>query len=123
MEKIKLFIVDDNIAARAMLTNMIKTQDDMEIVGESGSGKASIPLIEQSKPDVILLEVETGDSMQLNEIMAQIRNVDTNIRVIVCAAPNADELITPITEAGAEDFIKKPYNKVNLFRTIRSAIS
>ena len=119
MEKIKVFVVDDNQAARAMLSHMIDTQSDMETVGEGGSGKASLPLIEKIKPDVVMLEVETGDVLALNEIMTQIRSIDPNIHVIVCAAPNADELVDPLTASGAEDFIKKPYNKANIFRTIR----
>ena len=122
MEKIKVFVVDDNIAARAMLMNMIKTQSDMEIVGEGGSAKASVMLIAEARPDVVMLEMETGEIFELNEFMAQVRNISPDIRVIICAAKGDDELVTPVTESGAKDFIRKPYNRLNLFRTIRHAM-
>ena len=123
MGKIKVFIIDDNVAARTMLSNMINTQDDMEVVGQGGSGQSSVPLIGDTQPDVALLEIETGDVIAINDIMAQIKAVDPKIHVVICASPNAGDLITPMNEIGAEDFIRKPYNRFNLFRTIRNVMS
>jgi len=123
MEKIKIFIVDDNLAARNMLKHMIETQGDMEIVGEGGSGKASVPMIEQTAPDVVLLEVEAGGGLAIEEVMAQIKRVNPAIHVIFCAAPNDDGLIAPLMGSGAEDFIRKPYNSVSLLRTIRHVVN
>jgi len=123
MGKIKVFIVDDNFAARTMLINMINSQDDMEVVGQGGSGQTAVPSIGDTQPDVALLEIETGDVIAINDIMAQIKAVDPKIHVIICASPNTEDLITPMNEIGAEDFIRKPYNRINLFRTIRNVMN
>ena len=122
MEKIKIFVVDDNLAARAMLSNIISTQEDMEVVGEGVSGEDSMPNIAEVRPDLILLEFEVSHAIKLNGIMEQIRDISPDIQVVICAAPNADELVAATTESGARDFVKKPYDRTKLFRTIRSAV-
>ena len=123
MERIKVFVIDDNIAARAMLKSMIVTQDDMEVVGEGGTAKASMTQIANIRPDLILLKVEIADGADLCDIMTEIKNISPDIRVVICAAPNAEDLVIPAAESGAKDFVKKPYNKTNLYRTIRSAVN
>ena len=122
MEKIKVFVIDDNLAARKMLIRLINSQEDMEAVGEGGTLEASLPLISKLKPETLLLEIDQSYGAHIDEIMNTIKNASPVTQLIACASPDADvEFIIPAAESGATDFVKKPYNKGNLFRTIRNA--
>ena len=122
MAKIKVFVIDDNLAARKMLMQMINTQDDMEAVGEGGTLEASLPLITELKPEALLLEIDHSSGAHIDEIMNTLKSASPITQLIACASPDADvEFVIPAAESGATDFVKKPYNKGNLFRTIRNA--
>jgi len=122
MAKIRIFVVDDNLAARAMLKSIINKQEDMEVVGEGASAQSSMLEFAEIKPDVVLLKVEVTDGAVLFNIMTKIKEISSDTKVVICAATNADDLVIPATQSGAEDFIKKPYNEKTLLRTIRNAI-
>jgi len=122
MAKIKVFVIDDNLAARKMLIRLIDSQDDMEAVGEGGTLEASLPIIKELRPEALLLEIDQSSGAHIDEIMNAIKNASPGTQLIACASPDADvEFVIPAAESGATDFVKKPYNKGNLFRTIRNA--
>ena len=122
MAKIKVFVIDDNLAARKMLTQMINTQDDLEAVGEGGSLESSLQHITELKPEILLLEIDQSTGAHIDEIMDTLKSASPITQLIACASPGADErFVIPAAESGATDFVKKPYNQGNLFRTIRNA--
>jgi len=121
MEKITVFVVDDNLAARKMLINMIDSQEDMQAVGDGGILETSLPQVAELKPDVLLLEIDVSGGALINDIMASIRSVSPDTLLILCTSGADDEFVIPAAESGATDFLMKPYNKGYLFRTIRNA--
>ncbi|PZQ65299.1 MAG: DNA-binding response regulator [Phenylobacterium zucineum] len=58
MERLKVFIVDDEPAARETLRTALRAMDDVEIVGESAGGEAAVEAIATAAPDIAILDVE-----------------------------------------------------------------
>jgi DNA-binding NarL/FixJ family response regulator len=54
---IKILLVDDNTVVRRALRSSIESQTDWEIAGEAENGKIAVELVQQSSPDVIILDL------------------------------------------------------------------
>ncbi|MDR3238641.1 MAG: response regulator [Clostridiales bacterium] len=120
MDKIKVFVVDDSVVARNMLIRTLADADDIEVAGEAGSAQGSVIMLEEVKPDVILLEASIG-GMNLNDVVKEIKNINLHVKIILCIDAIHSEKAMMATEFGADDFVRKPYNKQNVLRAVRSA--
>ena len=58
INKIRLFIVDDSGVIREGLKIMLESETDFEIVGTADNGKSAIELVEDIKPDIVLMDLE-----------------------------------------------------------------
>jgi NarL family two-component system response regulator LiaR len=120
-QKIKVFIIDDNIAARSIIAGIVRGEDDIEIVGEAGTGQGGIIMLGDVMPDVIMLEATVSGGMLLNDIIKEIRNVTPDAKIIICADTSLTSSIPEITQYGTLDFVTKPFKKNMLLRSIRAA--
>ncbi|GAE46503.1 stage 0 sporulation two-component response regulator [Mesobacillus boroniphilus JCM 21738] len=57
MNKIKVCVVDDNRELVGLLEEYISSQDDMEIVGVAHNGQECLEMLEDTDPDVLLLDI------------------------------------------------------------------
>lgn len=115
---IKIFIVDDAAVARTMLTNILKTNSDYEIVGEASTGQGGIIMLEETQPDVVMLEADIGGGMAIHDVVKEVKKLMPETKIVLCSDPNKTRLIIPASEVGADDFIEKPYKKKKIFRVI-----
>ena len=103
---IKVLIVDDSAFNRKILSEILKSVDDIEIIGTAYDGEDAIRQIAKQKPDVITLDLEMPkmDGFTfLRWLMAT-----SPLPVIVVSAKEADENVFKALELGAMDFIPKP---------------
>ena len=57
MSKQKIFVVDDHLVVREGLKLIFETEENYEVVGEAENGEEALVLLDQSKPDVILMDL------------------------------------------------------------------
>lgn len=119
---IKVFIIDDNIVARAMLARLLKDEEDIEVVGEAGTGQGGIIMLGDVATDVIILEASVGGGMHITDIIKEIHNVSPDTQIILCADFFSADIIPEATKFGQLDFIHKPYKKPMILRAIRGAV-
>ncbi len=122
MDKIKIFLVDDSFVALTMLKNILKTDESIEIVGEEKTGQASIIMLDEVNPDLVLLEADIAGGMALNSVVEEIKKADEKVKIILCADPKSLKAVIPAVAAGIDDFISKPYRKESLLRSIHSVV-
>jgi two-component system LytT family response regulator len=56
--KMRTLIVDDEPLAREWLRNLLSREDDVEVVGEAGDGFRAVLAIQESRPDVVFMDVQ-----------------------------------------------------------------
>jgi DNA-binding NarL/FixJ family response regulator len=120
MEKQKVFIIDDSDVARAMLKNILKGDDLVEIVGEEKTGIGAIIMLEELKPDVVLLEANISGDIKLVDVIKEIRKLDTHVKIVICADAISRYELIDAPSVGADDIIAKPYRKQEIYRILRS---
>jgi two-component system, NarL family, response regulator YdfI len=121
MITIKVLIVDDHQLVRDGLKLIVETNERFVIIGEAENGQVALRLIEELKPDVILLDLNMPvmDGMNTMEVL---NNKQCEIPVIILTTYNEDELMVNALALGAKGYLLKDTNRANLFWTIESAI-
>ena len=116
----KVLIVDDAAFMRLTIRQMIEPEGHT-VVGEAGNGVDAISQFKKLKPDIVLLDITMPD-MDGIEALKQIREADPTAKVIICSAVGQQIMIAKAIEAGAQNFIVKPFQKETLIGTINKVL-
>ena len=122
-EKIKVFVVDAVEVWRKILAKHINDSTDMEVVAEINSAQGAILMLEETKPDVVLLGASFNDRVHVNSIIENLRKIDAEVKIILCLDTLTKSEISQSLDHGINDFISKPYQKLTVQRSIRDCIS
>jgi DNA-binding NarL/FixJ family response regulator len=119
--KTKVVIADDHRLILAGIRRALTGADEFEIVGEAESGAQVLPLINQTNPDVVLLDLRFGDMSGLVCLRA-IRQRHPRIKVVVLSAFNDPEHIQAALSEGATAYIVKTISLPDLASALRTAL-
>jgi len=109
----KILIVDDDKSNRLILSSYLKKND--YTVVEAESGLEAIELFQTDEPELVLIDVNMP-LMDGLEATRQIKSMITDkfIPIIFLTAITDEKALSQCVEAGADDFLTKPYNKTLL---------
>lgn len=119
---IKVMLVDDHEMVRIGLAAVLETEEDIQIVGEAGNGADGIKLVEQTKPDVVLMDL-VMDGMDGIETTKRITQMYPEVKVIVLTSFLDDEKMYPVIEAGAFSYLLKTSRASEITGAIRAAVN
>jgi two-component system KDP operon response regulator KdpE len=111
-----ILIIDDEVQIRKMLSIFLDASDFR--IEESDSGRQAIRISVSVKPDLILLDLGLPD-MDGKEVIKQIRQW-SQIPIIVLSVRAIDEEVVAALEAGADDYVIKPFSADVLIARIRA---
>lgn len=103
----RILITDDALFMRVTLKNIL-TQNGYEVVAEASNGVESVKLYKEHKPDVVTMDITMPEMDGISALKA-IREHDPNANVIMCTAMGQKNLVVEAIQAGARDFIVKPF--------------
>jgi two-component system chemotaxis response regulator CheY len=112
-------IVDDSNFARKMIRDIL-VSEGYEIVGESESGSASVEEYTRLNPDLVTMDIIMHEMNGL-DALEQILSIDSDARVIIVSFMNNKEYINKSLQAGAVDFVTKPFSRERLLEAIEKA--
>jgi len=113
-----ILVVDDEPQMQKMLAILLDVQNFK--VAESASGKQAIHMCVSVKPDLILLDLGLPD-MDGKEVITTIREW-SQVPIIVLSACSVDAEITSALNAGANDYVTKPFNIDVLLARINASL-
>lgn len=116
MEKI-ILIVDDAMFMRQVIRKNLEEAGYKNIV-EAKDGEEGVKVFQELRPDLVILDI-TMPVMSGIEALEKMKQVDADAKVIMCSAVGQELMIAKALEAGASDFIVKPFEKNNFERTVR----
>lgn len=103
----KILIIDDAMFMRMQLKS-IMTGLGHEVVGEAADGYEAIKKNEDLNPDIITMDI-TMPHLNGTEAVKEIRKRDPDVKIIMCSAMGQQRMVVEAIEAGAQDFIVKPF--------------
>ncbi|HCZ07066.1 MAG: two-component system, chemotaxis family, chemotaxis protein CheY [Thermotogota bacterium] len=104
---LKVLIVDDAAFMRMLLKDII-TKAGYEVVGEASNGVEAVQKYKELKPDVVTMDI-TMPEMDGIQAIKEIKKIDPDAKVIVCSAMGQQAMVVEAIQAGAKDFIVKPF--------------
>lgn len=117
-DAIRIFVVDDHPIVREGLMTILESQDDFELVGEAANGREALPKINQTQPDVVMLDLEMPE-MDGVEVIQQLRAGGSEVGIIVFTVFDTDDRILSAIRAGAQGYLLKGAGRKEIFKAIR----
>jgi pilus assembly protein CpaE len=117
---INVFLVDDQESVRRGLKMRLALEEDLQVVGEAADSKRALDLIQELKPDVVIMDVEMPGMDGISTTFA-LHDVAPQIKVVLLSLHNNPFLRDRAFIAGASAFVEKRGGAVNLLNEIRNA--
>jgi two-component system chemotaxis response regulator CheY len=103
------------------MRNMIKdifSGDEFEVVGEAANGVEAVEKYKELQPDVVSMDIVMPLKSGI-EAVKDIMAIDKSAKIVMCSALGQDSLIMEAIEAGAKDFIVKPFKAEKVIEVVK----
>ena len=104
---IPVMIVDDSAFMRNMLKNFV-VQSGGEVVAEGVDGNEAVAKYNELKPKLVFMDIMMPNKNGL-EALKEIMQSDKDAKIIMCTSVGQEKVVAEAVEAGASDFIVKPF--------------
>jgi two-component system chemotaxis response regulator CheY len=121
MTKTRVLVVDDAIFMRNMLKDIF-SDEHYEIVGEAANGVEAVDRYKELQPDLTTMDIVMPFKSGI-EATKEILAFDKNALVIMCSALGQESLVMEAIEAGAADFVVKPFKPDDVHRVVQKVLS
>ena len=115
----KILITDDAAFLRMALNKML-TQAGYSVY-ESASGEETLEKYKKLQPDLVTMDI-TMPGMDGITTLKELKKIDPDCKVIMCSAMGQQEKIVSAIQAGATDFIAKPFQESRVLAAVRKNI-
>ena len=112
----KVLIADDASFMRQMIRDIIEPEG-WEVVGEASDGVDVVEKYKKLHPDVVMMDIVMPKRSGIDAVKA-IKAEDPGARVVMCSALGQEALVTEAIQAGAKDFIVKPFKPDAVLATL-----
>lgn len=106
MDKIKVVIADDHAVMRVGIRNILTRSNEICVVGEASDGQQAITLIDELKPDVLILDMEMP-VMDGVEVARRMQISASPVRILVLSAYDDRQYILEMLSMGAYGYLIK----------------
>ncbi|MBQ8798215.1 MAG: response regulator [Lachnospiraceae bacterium] len=117
----KNILICDDAAFMRMMIKDILTKNGYDIAGEAENGQVAVDKYSEVKPDLVMMDItmpEKDGIQALKEINAK----DPAANVIMCSAMGQQAMVIESIQAGAKDFIVKPFAADRVLEAVRKAV-
>jgi DNA-binding NarL/FixJ family response regulator len=116
--RIRVLLADDQALVRAGFRMILESEDDIIVTGEAADGRRAIDLTRQTRPDVVLLDIEMPVMTGLEALPSLLAS-----RVIVLTTFERDEYVFEAIRLGASGFLLKNAPPEELVHAVRAVAS
>ncbi|MES2390200.1 MAG: response regulator transcription factor [Acidobacteriota bacterium] len=113
----KVLLVDDHLMFRLGIRSVIEQQDDIDVVGEAASYLEAISMIEDTQPDVTVLDLRMPGAGGL-AVLEEARKRGFATKFLILSSYASEEEIYQAIRAGAHGYILKDVDKTQLLQAI-----
>ena len=117
---IKVLLADDQELIRQSLSFVMSKQEDIEMVGTAANGREALELVEEKRPDVVLLDIRMPE-MDGVECTRRIKQEFPGIKVIILTTFDDDDYVFDALRYGASGYLLKGVSVDGLTNAVREA--
>src|SRR5215471_736038 len=117
--RIGIVIADDHIVLRESLTALLQSQPDFNVLGTAANGDEALQLVQQHKPQVLVLDLFMPESDGF-EVLRTLERAGSRVSSVVLTGSESRDDYVQVVRLGARGLVLKADNPQKLFAAIRS---
>ena len=116
----RILVADDASFMRQMIKEIVESEGH-EVVAEASDGVEAIDKYKAHHPDVVTMDIVMPRRSGIDAVKG-ILELDGTARVVMCSALGQETLVTEALQAGAKDFIVKPFKPDAVLKTLAKVL-
>ena len=117
----KNILICDDAAFMRMMIKDILTKNGYNVAGEAENGAKAVEKYAEVKPDLVLMDI-TMPEMDGIQALKKIKSSDPAAMVIMCSAMGQQAMVIEAIQAGAKDFIVKPFQADRVIEAVKKVV-
>ncbi len=114
-----MLLADDHAMFREGMSEMLTTDEDIEVVGEAENGQEAVELVRKLKPDVVILDIEMP-VMGAQAALTRMLRISPLPKVIIVTVFADPRLVRELLGRGASAYLSKSASRQDLITTVHS---
>jgi len=115
-----VLICDDAVFMRTMISDILE-ESGYEIVGQAESGVQAIERYKSLRPDLVTMDIVMPDMGGIDAVR-EITSFDANAKILMCSAMGQQALVVETIQAGAKDFVVKPFQPSRVLEAVQRVL-
>lgn len=115
-----ILIVDDVAFMRMMLKDVL-TKNGFEVIGEAENGAVAIEKYKELAPRLVIMDI-TMPEVDGIQAVREIKKIDPNAKIVMCSAMGQQAMVIESIQAGALDFIVKPFQPERVIEAVNKVL-
>ncbi|MBM7647120.1 two-component system chemotaxis response regulator CheY [Bacillus ectoiniformans] len=116
----RILVVDDAAFMRMMIKDIL-SKNGFEVVGEAADGAQAVEKYRELKPDLVTMDITMPEKDGISALK-DIKAEDPNAKIIMCSAMGQQAMVIDAIQAGAKDFIVKPFQADRVIEAISKTL-
>lgn len=121
MSSSTVLVCDDAVFMRTMVSDIL-SQAGFTVVGEAENGKQAVEKYQQLKPDLVTMDIIMPEMGGI-EAVKKITQIDPGARILMCSAMGQQSLVQEALQAGARDFVVKPFQPSRVLEAVQRVLA
>ena len=115
-----VLICDDAIFMRTMISDIL-SQAGYEVVGEAETGAQAVEKYVDLRPDLVTMDIVMPDMGGIDAVREIVQH-DPGARILMCSAMGQQALVVEAIQAGAKDFVVKPFQPSRVLEAVQRVL-
>jgi len=116
-----VLVCDDAVFMRTMISDIL-SQAGFEVVGEAESGLQAVEKYRMLKPDLVTMDIVMPDMGGIEAVREICKN-DPEAKILMCSAMGQQALVVEAIQAGAKDFVVKPFQPSRVLEAVQRVLA
>ena len=116
---LRVMLVDDHVLVREGIRHVLTGTPGVEVVAEAGDGEVALALAQESRPDVVVLDLSLPGAGDL-EVTTRLRALLPSVRVLILSVHDHPEYVLGAVRAGAQGYLRKDTSPAELREALRA---
>lgn len=117
----KNILICDDAAFMRMMIKDILSKNGYNVAGEAENGLRAVEKYKEVSPDLVLMDI-TMPEMDGIQALKEIKKADAGAKVIMCSAMGQQAMVIESIQAGAKDFIVKPFQADRVLEAVKKVV-
>ena len=115
-----VLICDDAIFMRTMIGDILR-QAGFQVVGEAENGQQAVEKYRTLRPDFVTMDIVMPEMGGIDAVREIVRE-DPQAKILMCSAMGQQALVIEAIQAGARDFVVKPFQPSRVLEAVQRVL-